>query len=1039
VSEDDSDYRLRNRQKLTRETNYKHEHVAGKSYVPKSTISVPIFTHKKATKKVLAIFDWMYKGEENSGKFLDVNYTGALWNNVLAQCEQRGVVANWIAVTVRRDADIKKLIAKVQPDHVLFLGFDHFANLLPSRYSELMTRLPGCFRGRIFKHEKGYTFSSTFSWKYIADLNEKIYATTANMLDLFVNDIEHCLGEDNRYTLPQASDIQSIIIRNMNEWKNLYQRIIKAKVVSVDTETESLNRVKDNRILTVHFSLNKKISYCLPLYHKDSPFKGSEIEIIKADLAEWLQNGESRFLIFQNAKFDIIMFRRDLNIKYINHRIWDISSAEFCLSENRKWLAQARVTLTGKDIYTLEHLALNYGGEAYLEGDVSKSDRSRMAELDLDKIAIYAGKDTVYPYCIAQFQLQEATRRGSNYDKFELTVTELCSDMTLVFADMETNGALVDSAYIRQLLMPNSKFMQMIDELRRSFKDFKSAKRANKILLEKTGKNYKTGLFGDIAEGWVFDINKDEHLQLLFFEILQLKIVDYKKIKGGKLDKKFVSEYEGTVPEVARLAEHRKLKTLLNTYIKGINKFLLEEPDCFDSRLRASYSFLFILTLRCSASRPSLQNIPSRGKNAKIIKREFIAPPNKILLKGDFNAHEVRGWGNISKDKNIAKSFQPGIEIRRKLRILFNQDDEKHSAILEYMDRIKWKEITDPEEKLKLAKKSNFPDELKLILELESRGDIHRMNYERFFGVPANQVNDEQRQSVKEVAFGTLYGKSAPGLAATVFKKELKKIAKAYGEDSEEYTNALFTYTAKAQKLINVMFDNFAEGKKWIDKQNEDGAATLENVSIFGAVRHLSGYLHTEKQIHGRMNRRGPNTLIQGPSSNIGFTGARLMQKIDYALSKRGINLGWIHSNVVHDSLENESRIDMLPLTAYYIEHCMTTLSYKRIRDTYGFDMPIQMEFDLEIGGSLANMVKYDYSRTSMLNGVEKSLSWMEQELKYEIPKKKYLKAVEYNFDIIWPYRLKELEQMSGSKSSDVMLLKPKIAATLDWKTVNAT
>jgi hypothetical protein len=232
------------------------------------------------------------------------------------------------------------------------------------------------------------------------------------------------------------------------------------------------------------------------------------------------------------------------------------------------------------------------------------------------------------------------------------------------------------------------------------------------------------------------------------------------------------------------------------------------------------------------------------------------------------------------------------------------------------------------------------------------------------------------------------------------------------------------------------MFKRFVTGKAWIDGCHMTGKEHLENVSVFGAVRHLSGYLHTERQILGKMDRRGPNSMIQGPSSNIGYTGARQLQHANFELQQLGVDMGWLHSNFVHDSMENESFIDMLPLTAYYLEHSMTTSVYKRCRDTFDWTMPIQMEFDLDVGGSMDTINKFDYTRNNLMSSVEKSIDWMNSELNYNLPTKKLLKAVGHNWDLVWPYREKELKQMKGYKSSDCMILTPKVAATLPWKKV---
>jgi len=1040
--EQELDYKQRARLSNIRPHNYRIKWVDSNKYIPKSYLQIPLYKHSDATKTVLAIFDWISGTELDKRKFLIPEYNGGIWTNVLAFCEAQGHVANIICLPIKRGTDIRPIIEKIKPDQILLSGFGLINPFLPIKYQEVMTRIPGCIRGRHFTY-KDIPIAATFSLEYVADLNQKIYRNAANVIGLFARDIDHILYGKNRYTLPQSNELQAKFIMTIDEWKSFYKKLKEAKVVSVDTETDNLNRVINNRILTVHFTLQKEqlIGYCLPLFHRETPFKASELEIIKKDLADWFQFGESEFLIFQNAKFDLIQFRRELKISYIKHDLFDISSAEFLLDENRKFIGDAKASLQGmKGIYTLEHLALNYGGEAYLETEgIGKKDRANMAEQSLQDIGKYGAKDVILPYKIAQFQIREAKRRGEDYKGYRNAVIKLTSDITHVFTEMECNGALVDDKYLREMLSPAGPFMNRLKELKESFKKFRSARRTNKILIEKTGKNYAKGLFGDVETQWHFDIDKADHLQKLFIEVLQLPILQYRKDGGAKLDKVFVKEYEKAVPEVGRLSEYRGLKTLKNTFVKGMYKYLTELPDCSDSRLRANYGFLGIITLRSSSSSPNLQNIPSRGKNAKLIKREFIASRWKLLVKGDFNAHEMRGLANVALDKNLAKAFQPGIEVRRKLRIIFNDDPELHKDVLDELKLVNWKEIKTGPEKLKIANASKFKKQLLEIVELESRGDIHRMNRSLFYKVPAIQVTDEERTQVKTIGFGVAYSKGAPSLAKELFYEQVRKIEKQFEPRTPEYNEAMAPYIKDAQDLINTFFHNFHTAKEWIDNLQTQSKNDLQAITRFGVVRHLTSYLHTENQVIKQMARRAPNTLIQGPSSQIGYSGARILQHINFELRQKGIDTGWVHSNFVHDSLEQESYIDMLPLTAYYLEHAMTSQVYARCRDVYDWTMPVTLEFDLELGGSLGTTMKWDYTRTTMEKALDREIDWMGEELGYELPKKKLIRAALHNWDLIWPYRKKELEQMKGYGPSDIMLLTPKEAKKLPWKVLERT
>jgi DNA polymerase-1 len=114
-----------------------------------------------------------------------------------------------------------------------------------------------------------------------------------------------------------------------------------------------------------------------------------------------------------------------------------------------------------------------------------------------------------------------------------------------------------------------------------------------------------------------------------------------------------------------------------------------------------------------------LQQVPSRGKLSKYIKRVFIARQGTIFIKVDYSAHEVRGWSLISGDKNVAGAFQKGID-------LYN----------EYI----WNPTKENWAKFK------------------AEGDIHIINSAYFFGLKVSEVTDDIRQGVKGVTFGLIYG-----------------------------------------------------------------------------------------------------------------------------------------------------------------------------------------------------------------------------------------------------------------------------------------
>ncbi|MDP1644497.1 MAG: DNA polymerase I [Thiobacillus sp.] len=122
-------------------------------------------------------------------------------------------------------------------------------------------------------------------------------------------------------------------------------------------------------------------------------------------------------------------------------------------------------------------------------------------------------------------------------------------------------------------------------------------------------------------------------------------------------------------------------------------------------RLHTSYSQATAVTGRLSSAEPNLQNIPARTAEGRRIREAFIAPPGHVLVSADYSQIELRIMAHLSDDAGLLKAFA------------------------------------------------------------EDR-DIHTATASEVFGVPLDEVNNDQRRMAKVINFGLIYGMSAFGLAA---------------------------------------------------------------------------------------------------------------------------------------------------------------------------------------------------------------------------------------------------------------------------------
>lgn len=136
-------------------------------------------------------------------------------------------------------------------------------------------------------------------------------------------------------------------------------------------------------------------------------------------------------------------------------------------------------------------------------------------------------------------------------------------------------------------------------------------------------------------------------------------------------------------------------------------------------RVHTNYAQAVAVTGRLASSDPNLQNIPVRTSEGRRIREAFIAPPGHRIISADYSQIELRIMAHISQDEGLLKAFAAG-------------------------------------------------------------EDIHKATAAEVFGIPLEQVDQEQRRYAKVINFGLIYGMSEFGLAAQLGIE--RSAARAYME-----------------------------------------------------------------------------------------------------------------------------------------------------------------------------------------------------------------------------------------------------------------
>ena len=269
----------------------------------------------------------------------------------------------------------------------------------------------------------------------------------------------------------------------------------------------------------------------------------------------------------------------------------------------------------------------------------------------------------------------------------------------------------------------------------------------------------------------------------------QLGVILFDKMKLPVV-KKTKTGYSTDVEVLEKLSEDYEIAEYILKY-RSLNKlistYLVGILDYImeDDRVRTSYKQMITATGRLSSVDPNLQDIPVRTQEGKNIRKVFVADKTKVFIDADYSQIELRVLAHLSKDLVMIDSFKNDL-------------------------------------------------------------DIHYKTASEVFGVPIEEVTDNQRRSAKAVNFGIVYGISDYGLS-----KDLNITRNEARQYIDGYLN---TYP----NIKNYMEEIVKIAKK-------DGYVT----TILGRKRYIPEIKSKNFNIRSFGERIALNTPIQGSAADI--------------------------------------------------------------------------------------------------------------------------------------------------------------------------
>ncbi len=263
----------------------------------------------------------------------------------------------------------------------------------------------------------------------------------------------------------------------------------------------------------------------------------------------------------------------------------------------------------------------------------------------------------------------------------------------------------------------------------------------------------------------------------------RLRLPVVKRTKTGpSTDSDVLQQLAAHHPLPRHLMQYRELSKLVSTYLEALPKL----ADPATGRIHTSFNQTATATGRLSSSDPNLQNIPIKTELGRSIRKAFIPGiPEGVLVAADYSQIELCILAHLSGDEQLSEAFRQG-------------------------------------------------------------RDIHRFTASLIYGLPEAEVQPEQRNAMKAINYGILYGMSSHGLS-----KEL-------GISFEE-----------AQAFIDAYFERYQNVRGYLDRQIAQARRDGFVQTLLGRRRYIPEVNSPDAMVRQFGERMAVNAPIQGTAADL--------------------------------------------------------------------------------------------------------------------------------------------------------------------------
>lgn len=414
------------------------------------------------------------------------------------------------------------------------------------------------------------------------------------------------------------------IVLSLEELKDVVEKVRKAELFSVDLETTSI-RPMEAEIVGISLCIEPDSGYYIPVRYKGKSknnFGDDDLKVVLEELKPVLEDNRIK-KCGHNIKYDMLVFERN----GINLRGVDIDT-----------MVAAWIIQPDSHSYKLDNLSQQYLHYTMvpIEELIGKGKKNQitMDEVELNRVAFYAVEDADIALQLVPIFRAEMRATGTEevFRKIEMPLIP-------VLMEMEKNGVYVDIDYLKEMSQEISKKIDVL---------------ADNI--------YKVA-------GVEFNINSPKQLSEVLFEKLGLP-----RVRGKSTDVKVLEKLRNQHELPALVLDYRSLVKLKTTYLDAMAQYVNSNTG----RIHSSFNQTGASTGRITSSDPNFQNIPIRTDIGREIRKAF--KPQKSgwkMMSADYSQIELRIMAHLSKDPELLKSFNEGVDVHTRTAALVYGVSEK--------------------------------------------------------------------------------------------------------------------------------------------------------------------------------------------------------------------------------------------------------------------------------------------------------------------------------------------------------------------------